>query len=192
MSRLLFWDNDTQVDALEPGGGRYIPGADRIRPVLKRLTDFAHGHGIRILASTDDHQRKIPETSLMNPLVVELTHQDTASVGRRALDHSGDLLIHKHGFDVFSNPNTLPIVRALDPQVVVIYGVATDGSARFAVEGLAQHRPHTRIYLVTDATRAINNTLAEHLQKAWAEEGIRLVKAEEILEGGVLEPYLTA
>lgn len=192
MAGLLFWDNDTQVDFLEPRGKQFIPGAEQIRPALKRLTDFAHDRKVRILACADNHQEKVPETSLVNPLVIEPGHQDSAALGRRAAEHRGDLLVHKHGLDVFTNPNTLPVVRALDPQVIVMYGVATDGSDKFAIEGLAQHRPHTRIYFVTDAARAINPELAEHLLKEWAEEGVRLVKAEEILEGGVLEPYLTA
>ena len=192
MARLLFWDNDTLVDFLDPEGKRHIPGAEQIRPRLKRLTDFAHQRNVRILASAGDPQQKVPETSLRNPLVVEPGHQDPAAIGRRALEHAGDILVHKHGFDIFSNPNTIAVVRALDPQVIVMYGVSTDLSDQHSIEGLAQHRPHTRIYFVTDAACAINPGLAEHLLKEWAEEGVRLVKAEEILEGGVLDAYLTA
>ena len=219
MTRLLFWDVDTQVDFFEPHGRLPIPGSGEIRPTLKQLTAFAHGHKVRILASADDHaaghrelsdrpdyvetfpphcmrgtpgQKKIPETALHDPLPIEPDHQDPATIGRRALEQTGDLLLLKHWFDVFTNPNTLPIIRAIDPQVIVMYGVATDGSARYAIDGLEQHRPHTRVYFVVDAARAFNPKVAEHLLKEWAEEGVRLVKAEEILDGGVLDSYLTA
>jgi nicotinamidase/pyrazinamidase len=218
MAGLLFWDVDTQSDFIELSGTLPVPGAGEIRPTLKRLTAFAHDHKVRVLASADDHvaghrelsdrpdyvetfpshcmrgtagQGKIPETALQDPLVIEPDHLDAAGLAR-AHAHAGDLLFHKHWFDVFTNPNLLPIVRALDPHAIVMYGVATDGSARYAIEGLAQHRPHTRIYFVTDAARSFNPKVAEHLLKEWAEEGVRLVTAEEILEGGVLEPYLTA
>lgn len=217
MTRLLFWDVDTQADFIEPTGKLAIPGADAIRPALRRLTDFAHAHGIRILATADDHvpghrelsdtpdfletfpphcmrgtpgQRKIPETALSDPLLIEPGHRDPAELAREVQAHRGDILVHKHWFDAFSNPNLLPVVRALDPEVIVLYGVATDVCDRYAIEGLARHRPHTRVYFVTDAARAIKPEVAEHLLKEWAEEGVRLVKAEEILEGGVLDGYL--
>ena len=219
MTRVLFWDADTQVDFIEPNGTLHIPGAAHIRPALQQLTDFAHQRGIRILASANDHlpghrelsdhpdfletfpphclrgtegQRKIPETALRNPLVIEPEHHDPAAIGPLAAAHPGDLLVHKHWFDVFTNPNVLPLLRALDPQVIVMYGVATDICVKYAIQGLAQHRPHIRIYFVTDAARAIKPEVAEHLLKEWAEEGVRLVKAEEIREGGVLDAYQTA
>lgn len=217
MTKMLFWDVDTQRDFIEPTGLLYVPGSEQIRPALKALTDYAHEKQIRILASADDHepghrelsstpdfvetfprhcmrgsegQKKIPETALRDPMVVEPDHQDPAAIAARARAHAGDILVHKHWFDVFSNPNVLPIVRAIDPAVIVMYGVATDVCDRYAIEGLARHRPHTRIYFVTDAARAIKPSVAEHLLKEWAEEGVRLVKTEEILEGGILEGYL--
>jgi nicotinamidase/pyrazinamidase len=217
MTRLLFWDVDTQRDLIEPTGRLYVPGAEQIRPALKALTDYAHEKKLRILASANDHepghrepggtpdfpetvplhclrgsegQKKIPETALRDPLVVEPDHQDAAALAARARAHAGDILLHKHQFDVFTNPNVLPIVRAIDPGVIVMYGVPTDVGDKYAIEGLARHRPHTRIYFVTDAARAINPKFAEHLLKEWAEEGVRLVKTEEILEGGILEGYL--
>lgn len=217
MTTLLFWDVDTQRDFIEPTGRLYVPGAEQIRPALRALTAYAHQKRIRILASADDHepghrelsatpdfvetfpphcmrgtegQKKIPETALHDPLVVEPDQQDPAALALRARSHPGDILVHKHWFDVFTNPNVLPIVRAIDPAVIVMYGVATDVCDKYAIEGLARHRPHTRIYFVTDAARAINPLVAEHLLKEWAEEGVRLVKTEEILEGGILEGYL--
>ncbi|MGH7659123.1 MAG: hypothetical protein ACREL6_12890, partial [Gemmatimonadales bacterium] len=77
--------------------------------------------------------------------------------------------------------------HALDPEAVVVYGVALDVCDRYAVEGLIQHRPHTRIYFVTDAARAIVPEQTEHLLKAWGEDGVRLVKTAEIIEDGILQ-----
>ena len=216
MTGVLFWDVDTQYDFMKSDGKLYVPGSEEIIPTLKRLTEYAHDKGIRIIASADDHvpghrelsdtpdfvetfpphcmrgtpgQRKIPETALRDPLVIEPDHADPEAPAR-ARAHSGDILFNKHWFDVFTNPNTAPVVRALDPAAIVVYGVALDVCDRYAIEGLLQHRPHTRLFFVTDAARAINPDQAEHLLKAWGEEGVRLVKAEEILEGGAVEGYL--
>ncbi|HEX9610888.1 MAG TPA: hypothetical protein VF978_03300, partial [Gemmatimonadales bacterium] len=153
MARVIFWDVDTQYDFMKADGKLYVPDAEQIIPSLKKLTDYAHGHGIRIVASADDHvrehpeisdtpdwkttfpphclrgtpgQQKIPETALRDPLVIE---PDPVPGGGQALAarvraHRGDLLFHKHRFDVFTNANVLPVLDVLDPNDVVLYGVA--------------------------------------------------------------------
>src|SRR5947208_3383308 len=105
MARVIFWDVDTQYDFMKADGKLYVPDAEQLIPNLKKLTDYAHGHGIRIVASADDHvpehaeisanpdwkttfpphclhgtpgQRKIPETTLRDPLVIEPAPQDSA------------------------------------------------------------------------------------------------------------------
>jgi nicotinamidase/pyrazinamidase len=216
MSGLLFWDVDTQNDFIQPDGKLYVPGSEEIVPVLARLTDFAHENRIRNSASAADHlhghrelsdtpdfngtfpphcmhatwgQEKIPQAALRNPLVIEPDHH-APTIAQTAVAHDGDILFHTHWFDVFTNPNVIPVIRALDPSAIVLYGVATDVADRYAVEGLARHRPHTRLYFVTDAARASRPDLAEHLLKEWAEEGVRLVTSTEILEDGVLSSHL--
>lgn len=213
MTRILFWDVDTQYDFMRSDGLLYVPGSEEIIPVLKALTDYAHRKGIRILASADDHvpghrelsdtpdflttfplhcmrgtpgQRKIPETSLDHPLVIEPERADAGQVKARVSKHKGDLLLHKHWFDVFTNENIVPVLDALDPELVVLYGVALDVCDKYAVEGLLQHRPGTKIWLVTDAVRAIHVEASEGLLAAWAARGVRLITSAELL-GGALD-----
>jgi nicotinamidase/pyrazinamidase len=217
MARVVFWDVDTQYDFIMPDGKLYVPRAEAIIPRLKRLTDFAHTRGIRIIASADDHvaghrelsdhpdfvetypphcmrgtpgQRKIPETSLKNSLVLEPEPQDPEALSERIAKHQGDILFLKHWFDVFTNANVDTVLRVLDPEVIVLYGVALDVCNKYAIEGLLTHRPQTKLYVVTDATKAIRYEVGEHLLRDWGDEGVRLVKAEEVLEDGVLEKYL--
>ena len=95
----IFWDVDTQHDFIQPDGRLYVAGSEEIVPVLRALSDYAHANDIRIIASADDHvedhpelsetpdfretfpphcmrgtpgQRKIPETTLRDPIVIEL------------------------------------------------------------------------------------------------------------------------
>jgi nicotinamidase/pyrazinamidase len=219
MSRLLFWDVDTQYDFMKPDGKLYIPRAEAIIPILKELTDYAHAHGIRIVASADDHvpghkelsetpdflttypthcmrgtpgQARLAETALQNPLVIEPESQDPEVLGARVTVHRGDILFNKHWFDVFTNANVDTVLRVLDPEVIVLYGVALDVCNKYAIEGLLTHRPQTKLYLVTDATKAIRFEVGEHLLRDWGDEGVRLVRAREILEDGILDRYLRA
>src|SRR5260370_39940683 len=61
MARVIFWDVDTQYDFMKADGKLYVPDAEQGIPNLKRLTDFAHGHGIPIVASADHHLPTDPE-----------------------------------------------------------------------------------------------------------------------------------
>ena len=214
MARVIFWDVDTQVDFMRADGKLYVPDAEHIIPNLKRLTDYAHGHDIRIVASADDHvaghrelsdqpnfkdtfplhcmrgslgQKKIAETALRNPLVIEPDPQDHATLAQRARAHGGDILFHKHWFDVFTNPNVLPVVDALAPDDIVLYGVALDVCDRYAIEGLLKHRPGIRLFAVSDAMKPIDRDVAEQMLKEWGEEGVRLVKTSEVVVGGLLQ-----
>jgi len=204
----VFWDVDTQVDFVKSSGKLYVPGSEEIIPVLERLTRHAHEQGIRIIASADDHlaghrelsqapdwretfpehcmrgspgQRKIPETTLRNPLVIEPERQDPDRLARRVKHHDGDILLHKHWFDVFTNPNTLPVVDALAPSGVVLYGVALDVCDKYAIEGLLRHRPGILLTLVTDAVRAIDPAAGAALLEDWRRRGVRLATSAEVL-----------
>jgi nicotinamidase/pyrazinamidase len=209
---VIFWDVDTQADFMHADGRLYVPDAESIIPNLKRLTDYAHEHGIRVVASADDHvpghrelsdapdwretfpphcmrgtdgQRKIPETALRNPLVIEPVPWERAALQAQVREHDGDILIHKHWFDVFTNPNTEVAIEALRPRTVVLYGVATDVCDRYAVEGLLARHPELRLFVVQDAVKAIDPHAQEHLLKAWAEEGVRVIETDELVEDGI-------
>ena len=42
---VIFWEVDTQKDFMMPGGKLYVPGAERLLPNIRRLTDAARqGH----------------------------------------------------------------------------------------------------------------------------------------------------
>lgn len=218
-SRIIFWDVDTQYDFMKADGKLYVPDAEHLIPNLRKLTDYAHGHGIRIVASADDHvrehseisatpdwketfpphcmrgtpgQKKIAETSLRDPLVIEPEPQSGAALTNRVKNHRGDILFLKHRFDVFSNPNVLPVLDVLNPHDIVLYGVALDVCDKYAIEGLLTHRPHVRIFAVVDAMKPIDRDVAEHLLKEWGEEGVRLVKTSEVVVGGLVEELARA
>jgi len=101
--------------------------------------------------------------------------------------HRGDVLFHKHRFDVFTNENVMTVLEALAPEDIVLYGVATDVCDKAAVEGLLERLPHTRLFVVTDAVKGIDKDVSEQLLKEWGDEGVRLVKTNEVVEEGLVE-----
>ncbi len=211
MHGVIFWDVDTQYDFMHSDGKLYVPGAEQLIPNLGALNQHAHDVGIRVVASADDHiaehaeisddpdyvetfprhcmrgsrgQQKIPETTLRDPLLIEPTRQEPATLRHRVRVHDGDLLFHKHRFDVFSNPNVEPVLEELDPQVIVVYGVALDVCNRYAIEGLLARRPSTGLHLVTDATKPIQASQADRLLTEWRGRGVGLISTAEALEMG--------
>lgn len=219
MTRLLFWDVDTLTDFMRAEGKLYVPGSEEIIPTLEALTAFAHARRIPVVASADDHtesdaeisdapdwsttfpphcmhgtpgQLKIAETALRDPLVIGPEPQDPGALAHRILTHRGDFLLTKHTLDIFSNANVRTLLRALEPEAIVIYGVATDFCDKYTVEGLLRDWPSAELFLVTDAIRAIYAEPAERLVASWNDRGVHLTTAAEVLAGRGLEPYLPA
>lgn len=210
MTRVIFWDVDTQYDFMKADGKLYVPDAEQLIPNLKRLTDYAHAHGIRIIASADDHepghrelsdspdwnatfpphcmrgtpgQLKIAETALKDPLVIEPAEQPRLALTNRIRNHRGDILFHKHWFDVFTNPNVETVIDALAPTHIVLYGVALDVCDKYAIEGLLRRRPQIRLHAVTDAMKPIHKDAADRLLRDWADRGVRLVRTDDVVRG---------
>jgi nicotinamidase/pyrazinamidase len=217
MTKLIFWDVDTLYDFMKSDGKLYVPGSEEIIPALRELTNFAHIHGVPIVASADNHelsdseisdspdwkatfpphcirgtpgQLKIAETALLDPLVIEPELRDPADLARQIVAHRGDILVHKRALNVFTNPNVAVLLEALEPEAVVIYGVATDFCDRYVVEGLMRHLPRAVLYLVTDAVRAIYPAEGERLMAEWRDRGVRMITVRQTIDGRVLERHM--
>jgi nicotinamidase/pyrazinamidase len=203
---LLFWDVDTQVDFMMPGGKLYVPQAETLLGNLGRLTAAARKRGIPVVASADDHRpedaeisddpdfettypphcmsgtpgaRRVGETELEKPLVLghEPVGEDEVAA---ALADTREVLILKRTTDVFSNPNTEAVLRLLDPRHIVVYGVALDICNRKAVEGLLE-RGHRTLDVVVDATKPIDPQAGARLLEEWKKRGARLVTTDDVL-----------
>jgi len=202
----VFWDVDTQVDFVLPRGKLHVPGAESIVGNLARLTAFARDQGVRIIGSSDNHdpsdaelaetpdfketfpphclrgtpgQARIAETTLEAALIVE-PEDAPAEVLGRLRGHRGDILFHKRHFDVFTNPNVGPVVDALAVDAVALYGVALDVCNRYAVEGLLSRHPGIKVTVVTDAVRAIDESVRDVLFAGWRARGVLLAPTREI------------
>jgi nicotinamidase/pyrazinamidase len=199
----ILWDVDTQVDFIEPGGKLYFEGAEEAKPAMALLVGAARAAGLVHVASADDHElsdpeisedpdlestwpphclrgtrgaEKIPETKQLDPLPLPLVPVPGAIL-RRQLDGRREILIPKKHFDPFTNPNTETMLDMLDPDEILLFGVATDICDDVAVRALL--RRGRRITFVEDAARGVDAPRSAACLSLWREAGVAVTTSEE-------------
>jgi nicotinamidase/pyrazinamidase len=195
----ILWDVDTQFDFMLPGGKLYVPGAEETVPAMKRLVDAARAAGIVHVASADDHEltdteisaepdfvttypphclrgtrgaRKIPETDQEDPVPLALE-----PVADRYLE-GREFLLLKKSFDVFTNPHTERLLERLDPDEIVVFGVATDVCDDAAIRGFLARG--LKVRFVEDAARGLDDDRVAISTTSWREQGVEFATAEVI------------
>jgi len=201
----ILWDVDTQVDFMLPHGKLYVPGAEETAPAMARLVAAAREAGLVHVASADDHEltdpeisadpdwrntypphclrgthgaTRISETEQDDPLPLSLTPYPPGLVpglveGRR------EILLLKKSFDVFTNPNTDALRDALDPEEIVVFGVATDVCDDAAIRGFL--RRGRRVRFVEDAARGLDEERVTACTAAWREGGVAFSTVDEVV-----------
>ena len=209
MAGMIFWDVDTQVDFMVPEGKLYVPDAVAITANLERLTRHARENHIPRVASVDDHtledpeisetpdfretfpphclrgtegQKKIAATAMRSPAVVPNRSEDKGGLRARLRGHRGEILIEKSRFDVFTNPNTVAVLDALDPDSIVVYGVAQDVCDAHAIRGFLE-RGGARVFFVEDAARPIDAARGRELVEQWKRQGVVVARTDDVLAG---------
>jgi len=195
----VLWDVDTQVDFMLPEGKLYARGAEETIPAMRRLVEAARAAGVVHVASADDHEltdaeisdtpdfrttypphclrgtrgaRKIPETEQLEPVPITLEPLPERYLAGR------EFLLLKKSFDVFTNPNTERLLDWLDPEQIVVFGVATDVCDDAAIRGfLARGR---RVTFVEDAAKGLDDERVAICTTAWREQGVEFTTAEGI------------
>src|ERR1700727_4083661 len=60
-NRIVLWEVDTQADFMLPGGKLYVPGAEKILPNIRRLTDAARRNEVFLVSHGCFHPAHDPE-----------------------------------------------------------------------------------------------------------------------------------
>ena len=108
--------------------------------------------------------------------------EDAASALPALLEgHAGDILFHKHWFDVFTNPHVSPVVEALGITDVVLYGVALDVCVACAVDGLLARHPALALTVVEDAVRGIDEDGHGAILGGWQARGVTITSTQAVL-----------
>jgi nicotinamidase/pyrazinamidase len=205
MAGRILWDVDTQVDFMEPSGKLYVPGARDVAPAMELLVDAARAARLTHVASADDHEltdpeisdepdfrntypphclrgtrgaEKILETKQRDPLPLALVPFPPGLIPGMIEGHR-ELLLLKKNFNVFTNPNTEALLAALDPDEIIVFGVATDVCNDAAILGFLDR--HRRVRFVEDAARGLDDARTTACTAVWRDRGVEFSTVEEVI-----------
>jgi nicotinamidase/pyrazinamidase len=195
---IILWEVDTQADFMLPGGKLYVPGAERLLPNIRRLTDAArHGH-VLLVSHGCIHTPDDPEFQTFPPHCVEGT--EGANFVPEALtekvavvpNHESATLpedfsqfhqlhLHKNTLDIFESRHAHSLVDRLPRHAeIFVFGVVTEYCVRLAAKGLLERG--RKVSVVRDAIETLN---PEESRKTFAELqalGARFVTTDQVLE----------
>jgi nicotinamidase-related amidase len=106
---------------------------------------------------------------------------DGSGLNLAAVAAAPEVVLRKNRFDAFSNPAAAPLLRALAPETVVVYGVALEVCNRYAVEGMLALDPRLDIVVVEDAVAALDPSRGKELLEDWRRRGVRVLSTDQVL-----------
>lgn len=193
----IFWEVDMQRDFVLPGGRLYVPGAEKLLPNTRRLTDAARHGQVFLVSSGDFHAPDDPEFKVFPPHCVKGTPGSelvpeaiTEKVARIANEDSAKLpddlskyqqvLLEKQTLNVFDTRHADDLVQRLgkEPEFAV-FGVVTEYCVSCAVKGLLERG--RRVAVVQDAIETLKPDEGEKTLAEWQRLGARLATTDQAL-----------
>jgi len=164
----LYFDIDTQLDFMFPAGALYVPGAERLLPRIAAL----NREGM-LISTTDAHTEDDPEFKTWPPHCVAgtlgqtkpaaLLREKRTVVPNRLVDlaigGAEQIILEKQHLSLFTNPNTDELIKVLNPEECIVYGVVTELCVRECVIGLLDRG--YKVTIVRDAIQALNQAEAD-------------------------------
>jgi nicotinamidase/pyrazinamidase len=168
---LVFWEVDTQADFMLPGGKLYVPGAERLLPNIRKLTDAARQGRVFLVSHGCYHAKDDPEFKTFPPhcikgtrgaeLVPEaLTEQvitvpnDPSAALPQDLSRYQQIHLEKQTLNIFEGRHAGALVESLGRNTeFVVFGVVTEYCVGFAAKGLLERG--RRVSVVQDAIETL-------------------------------------
>ncbi len=173
--RTVFFDVDTQNDFMLPSGALYVPGAERILPLVAELNRKAP----LVISTMCAHAEDDPEFEIYGHHCVLGTLGQRKASGTLIGDAARQILFPKQQVDVFGTSDLAPLLERLNPERYVVYGVVAEICVRHTAAGLL--RLGKRVEIAVDATRSIEDTVGRNSYSEFAAAGGRLTTAAEVL-----------
>ena len=170
--KTVFFDIDTQIDFLYPAGSLYVPGAERIVPVIAELNRKAPF----VISTMCAHSEDDPEFRIYpHHCVVGTAGQKKPA----ATMVENQFILEKQQLDCFTSPRLVPLLQKINADRYIVYGVVTEICVKFAAFGLL--KTGKPVEIVTDAVRALNDADAEKTFQEFQAAGGKLTSCGRVL-----------
>jgi nicotinamidase/pyrazinamidase len=195
----IFWEVDVQRDFMLPGGNLYVPGAEKLLPNIRRLTEPARQGKVFLVSHGCFHTANDPEFKTFPPHCVKGTpgaelvpEALTDKVARVPNDASAALpedlfqyqqiLLEKQTLNIFESRHADELVQRLGTHAeFVVFGVVTEYCVSFAAKGLLERG--RRVAIVQDAIETLKSGDGECTITELKRLGARLTTTDEALAG---------
>jgi nicotinamidase/pyrazinamidase len=194
---LVFWEVDVQADFMVPGGKLYVPGAEKLLPNIRRLTDAARQGHVFLVSHGCYHTPDDPEFTTFPPhclkgtpgallvpealteRVVVVPNESTATLPDD-LSRYQQILLEKQTLDIFKSAHVDKLVERLGPEVeFVVFGVVTEYCVGFAAKGLISRG--RRVFVVRDAIETLNSEEGNRTIAELQALGAKVITTEQAL-----------
>ncbi len=193
----VFWEVDVQADFMLPGGKLYVPGAERLLPNIRRLTDAARRDEVFLVSHGCYHPANDPEFQQFPPhclkgtpgsefvpeaLADHFVRVENDAQARLPADLSQyqQIILEKQTLDIFQTLHADELVERLGTKPeYVVFGVVTEFCVSCAVKGLLQRK--RRVAVVRDAIETLAPETGSKTLNEVQALGAKLVTTDEIL-----------
>jgi nicotinamidase/pyrazinamidase len=193
----VFWEVDVQSDFMLPGGKLYVPGAEKLLPNIRRLTDAARQGQVFLVSHGCFHTPDDPEFKIFPPhcvkgtagaeLVPEALADRVARVPNDAeaklpkdLSRYQQVLLEKQTLNIFESRHADALVRQLgDHAEFVVFGVVTEYCVSFAAKGLLERG--RRVAVVQDAIETLKQADGRKTIAELEQLGARMTTTDQAL-----------
>jgi len=194
----ILWEVDVQADFMLPGGKLYVPGAEKLLPNIRKLTDAARRGEVFLVSHGCFHPANDPEFKQFPPHCLEGTagaefvpealaatfvrvENDVNAKLPEDLFQYQQLILEKQTLDIFETYHADALVERLEnTSEFVVFGVVTEHCVCCAVKGLLKRK--RKVAIVRDAIETLAPEVGEKTLAELQSLGARLVTTEEILE----------
>jgi nicotinamidase/pyrazinamidase len=194
----ILWEVDVQADFVLPGGKLYVPGAEKLLPNIRKLTDLARRGEVFLVSHGCFHSPDDPEFKQFPPHCVKgtagaefvpeaLTDNFVRAENNASATLPADLfkyqqiILEKQTLDVFESRHADALVKRLPAEAeFVVFGVVTEYCVSCAVKGLLERK--RRVAVVRDAIETLAPEVGERTLQELQSLGASLMSTGEILK----------
>jgi nicotinamidase/pyrazinamidase len=194
----IFWEVDVQADFMLPGGKLYVPGAEKLLPNIRKLTDAARRDEVFLVSHGCFHPANDPEFQLFPPHCLQGTpgaefvpealadrfvrvENDTHAALPKDLLKYQQIILEKQTLDIFETRHADELVERLGNDAeFVVFGVVTEYCVGCAVRGLLKR--NRRVSVVRDAIATLASEVGSKTLAELQNLGATLVTTDQILD----------